>query len=128
MKKKIDEELGKTMSELKADANKQLKGLEYHRNIPEVGWDKEKIVAEIEKLMGLGDYKVTDRRHLLHNSFKSLQGSEWDLPQARQGQGGGDDHCVRADCLHQPSQPRCLPWHQEDGGRGGENGWEPVPR
>ena len=50
------------MSELKADANKQLKGLEYHRNIPEVGWDQEKIVAEIEKLMGLGDYKVTDRK------------------------------------------------------------------
>ena len=48
------------MSELKADANKQLKGLEYHRNIPEMGWDQEKIVTEIEKLMGLGDYKVTD--------------------------------------------------------------------
>ena len=47
------------MSDLKADANKQLKGLEYHRNIPELGWDQEKIVAEIEKLMGLGDYKVT---------------------------------------------------------------------
>ena len=46
------------MSDLKADADKQLRGLEYHRDIPEVGWDKEKIVAEIEQLMGLGDYKA----------------------------------------------------------------------
>ena len=72
MKKKIDEELGKTMSELKADANKQLKGLEYHRNIPEVGWDQEKIVAEIEKLMGLGDYKVTDRKTLAPQLLKII--------------------------------------------------------
>ena len=46
------------MSDLKADADKQLKGLEYYRDIPEVGWDQAKIVAEIEKLMGLGEYKV----------------------------------------------------------------------
>ena len=58
VQKKIDEELGKTMSDLKADADKQLKGLEYYRDIPEVGWDQAKIVAEIEKLMGLGEYKV----------------------------------------------------------------------
>ena len=67
VKKKIDEELSKTMSDLKADANKQLKGLEYHRNIPELGWDQEKIVAEIEKLMGLGDYKVHNRK-LFHKT------------------------------------------------------------
>ena len=73
MKKKIDEELSKTMGDLKADADKQLKGLEYYRDIPEVGWDQAKIVAEIEKLMGLGDYKVTNTYLLKFNKcFKEF--------------------------------------------------------
>ena len=73
VKKKIDEEIGKTMGDLKADADKQLKGLEYYRDIPEVGWDQAKIVAEIEKLMGLGDYKVTN---ISSQIFKRIRNSK----------------------------------------------------
>ena len=74
VKRKIDEELGKTMVDLKADADKALKGLEYYREIPELGWNQEKIVAEIEKLMGLGDYKVASNYlYLFHKSFKAIK-------------------------------------------------------
>ena len=80
VKRKINEELSKTMGDLKADADKQLRGLEYYRDIPEVGWDQAKIVAEIEKLMGLGDYKVTNRSLTNISKNSKFKGPERYLP------------------------------------------------
>ena len=33
-------------------------GLEYHCSLPDSGWNREKIVLEVEKLLGLGEYKA----------------------------------------------------------------------
>ena len=33
-------------------------GLEYHTSLPESGWNRDKIVSEVETLLGLGDYKA----------------------------------------------------------------------
>ena len=71
VQKKISEELGKTMSELKKDVDSQLKGLDYHTEIPDEGWDKEKIVNEVQTLLGLGDYKALSG--ICHKPVKSRE-------------------------------------------------------
>jgi len=58
VQKKIADELEKTMLDLRKDVNSQLKGLEYHTSLPESGWNRDKIVSEVETLLGLGDYKA----------------------------------------------------------------------
>ena len=50
VQKKISEELGRTMSELKRDVDSQLRGLPYLTQLPDQGWDRDRIVAEVETL------------------------------------------------------------------------------
>ena len=50
VQKKISEELGKTMSELKRDVDSQLRGLPYLTQLPDQGWDRDRIVAEVDML------------------------------------------------------------------------------
>ena len=47
----------KTLSGMRQDLTSQLKGLSYLEELPSEGWDKEKIKAEVEKVLGLVEFK-----------------------------------------------------------------------
>ena len=42
---------------MRQDLTSQLKGLTYQEELPSDGWDKEKIKAEVEKVLGLVEFK-----------------------------------------------------------------------
>jgi len=58
VEREIQKELGKSMSSLKKDVNEQNKGLTYNTHLPADGLTKEQIVKELQKLLGMGDFKA----------------------------------------------------------------------
>ena len=42
---------------MRQDVTSQLKGLSYLEELPSDGWDKEKIKAEVERVLGLVEFK-----------------------------------------------------------------------
>ena len=57
MERQISEELEKTLSGLRKDVTSQLKGLSYLEELPSEGWNKEQVRAEVEKVLGLVEFK-----------------------------------------------------------------------
>ena len=51
---KIDSELDKNVREMELEVTKQIQGKAYHRFLPENGWTKDEVLAEIDDVMSLG--------------------------------------------------------------------------
>ena len=51
---KIDSELDKNVREMELEVTKQIQGKAYHRFLPEIGWTKDEVLAEIDDVMSLG--------------------------------------------------------------------------
>jgi hypothetical protein len=48
------DEVGKAVTDLETDINAQIEGMDYFCNLPEHGWDKDKVLQEIDSYMSLG--------------------------------------------------------------------------
>jgi hypothetical protein len=54
VERKIAGELQATMEKTEKELTEQMDGMGYNRIIPEEGWNKTKVLVEIEKVMKLG--------------------------------------------------------------------------
>ena len=118
------------MASLQEGVDGQMKGLAYLTCLPEQGWGKERVLEEVNTLLGLGDFKV-ETGALSGTCHRPEEARVQVVTEVRRR--GGEEERRRgegllvlllagagSDCLHQPSQPRRLPWGPEDGGRGGQ--------
>ena len=48
------DEVGKAVTDLETDINAQIEGMDYFCDLPEHGWDKDKVLQEIDSYMSLG--------------------------------------------------------------------------
>lgn len=54
----VEQELNKSLTEMKDDLSRQMKGKDFIQELPQEGWGEEQLLQEIKELLDLGDFDV----------------------------------------------------------------------